>query len=165
MTHTLEPQPLSRETFAPYGDVIDTNGAQHFAINAGFAERYHDLAKVDVTGASGRPLISIFRGKPRTLPMAINLMERHPLGSQAFFPLSSHPFLIVVGSGEDECPPATLRAFISKPGQGVNYARNVWHHPLIALHAECDFLIVDRGGPGDNLQEIHYPDGLINLSL
>ena len=150
----LRPEPLTREDFTPYGDVIETDGAEHFQINQGTTTRFHDLARIDVDREGGRPLVSIFRGLPRVLPLPIEIMERHPLGSQAFIPVSDRPFIVVVGGNGPRPAASDLRAFITRPGQGVNYARGVWHHPLIALGEESDFLIVDRGGPGENLEEI-----------
>ena len=155
---TLKPQPLTREGFAPFGDVIETLGAEHFPINEGTTERFHDLAAVDVGHGGGRPLINIFRGQPRELPLAIRMMERHPLGSQAFIPTGPHLWLAVVAPAGDLPRPADLCAFIAGAGQGVNYHRGVWHHPLIALEAVSDFVVVDRGGGGENCDEYWFPE-------
>jgi ureidoglycolate lyase len=146
--------PLTRTAFAPFGDVIETEAAHHYPINEGFAERYHDLARVDVGEQGGRPLISVFRAKPRPTPIAIRMMERHPLSSQAFIPLSAEPFLVVVAQPGPAPRAADLRVFLTNGRQGVNYARGVWHHSLLAINRECDFLVVDRGGPGPDCDEI-----------
>jgi ureidoglycolate lyase len=148
----LRPVPLTREAFAPFGDVIQLEGAKHFAINAGTAERFHDLARIDVATQGGIPLVSLFRAQPRPLPIELALMERHPLGSQAFIPMTDRPYLVVVAQ-DDGGRPGPLQAFITRGWQGVNYARNVWHHPLLALGEAGDFLVVDRGGEGNNLEE------------
>ncbi|MFT0532124.1 ureidoglycolate lyase [Castellaniella hirudinis] len=141
---------LARETFAPFGDVIQADdAAKHFTINEGNTERYHDLAAID-PGADGRAIVSIFRGKPRSLPFTITLMERHPKASQAFIPLSGKPYLVVVAKAETAPAVQDLRVFLCHGDQGVNYAPGVWHHPLLALESVCDFLIIDRAGPGDN---------------
>ena len=152
----LKPQPLTREAFAPFGDVIETLGADHFPINEGTTERFHDLAAVDIAEEDGRPLINIFRGQPRELPLAIRMMERHPLGSQAFIPTGPQLWLTVVAPAGESPKPADLRAFIAGAGQGVNYHRGVWHHPLIALEAVSDFIVVDRGGGGENCDEYRF---------
>jgi ureidoglycolate lyase len=144
---------LTRDRFAPFGDVIETAGAHHFPINGGTTERYHDLAGVDVASKGGRALISVFRGQPRALPFEVSLMERHPLGSQAFLPLDAPPYLIVVAPTGD-FDPVGLRAFVTRGWQGVNYARGVWHHPLLALDRISDFIVIDRGGDGANCDEI-----------
>ena len=158
MTTFLKIQPLTRANFAPFGEVIETHGAPHFATNAGFAERYHDLACIDVTSAGGRPLVSIFRAQPRATPLRLTLMERHPLASQAFFPLQDHDWIVVVASGPDPCQPHALKAFRASGRQGVNYARRAWHQPLIALTPDHEFLVIDRGDEGDNLDEMPFPD-------
>lgn len=143
----LKIEPLSSLVFQPFGDVIEASeSGLHFSINDGFAERFHDLARIDVSTQGGRPSISIFRAKPRQLPMQLLILERHPLGSQAFIPLSNQPFLVVVAPPSAELDLQGLRCFLAAPGQGVNYARGTWHHPLIALHAPSDFLVVDRAG-------------------
>lgn len=146
----LSIEPLTREAFAPFGDVIQADDhAQHFTINDGNTERYHDLATID-PGADGRAIVSIFRGQPRSLPYLITMMERHPKASQAFIPLSGRPYLVVVAAGQSTPTLADLRAFRCEGHQGVNYARGTWHHPLMALDEVSDFLIIDRAGPGDN---------------
>ena len=149
----LTPKALTAEAFAPYGDVIEARG-QARVINEGFTERFHDLAKVDVTAENGYTLVNIFRSQPKPLPIKVTMMERHPLGSQAFIPLRSTPFLVLVAPAEH----TTLRGndlelFITYAQRGVNYHRNVWHHYCLALE-ESDFLVIDRGGPGENLEEI-----------
>lgn len=156
MSREIVTRPLTRTAFAPFGDVIETEGANHYPINGGMAERFHDLAKVEATGGNARVLVSIVRGKPYPTPLSLKLVERHPLGSQAFAPLSPRPFLVVV-CPDEAGKPGTPRAFLTTPGQGVNYAANTWHGVLTPLGEEQDFLVVDRGGDGNNLEE-HFFD-------
>ena len=151
----LPVEPLTGEAFAPFGDVIQRADAEQLVINEGTTVRFHDLAAVDVGGESGHPLISIFRATPRPRPIAIRMMERHPLGSQAFYPLAPHDWLVVVCRGDAAPEPATLRCFRATGEQGVNYRANTWHHPLLVLQPQ-DFLVVDRGGPGENLDEYWF---------
>ncbi len=152
---TLQPQRLNRTAFAPFGDVIETEQARHYPINDGWTERFHDLAQVQLDEA-GRPLLSIFRSTPLPLPHEVRVMERHPRGSQAFMPLGGEAFLILVAPAGDDVAADELRLFVSNGRQGVNYHRGVWHHPVLALGRVTDFLIIDRGGPGDNCDEIHF---------
>ncbi len=157
-TYHLSVEPLSRNRFAPFGDVIQTEGAKHHSINAGTIERFHDLATVDV-GADqrGRPVISIAQCKvASSLPYRIRFVERHPLGTQAFVPLDDTPLVVVVAPPGERVDPADLEAFISNGAQGVNYHRGVWHIPLISLKPGQRFLLVDRGGPGENCDEFHF---------
>jgi ureidoglycolate lyase len=155
---TLTLEPLTREAFAPFGDVIELEGARHFPINAGTTERFHDLANVEVGfDTGGRPLINVFRGQPRPQPVEISMMERHPLGSQAFVPLGAVRYLVVVApAGAFDA--SRLKAFYVDGWQGVNYARGVWHHPLIVLDHAGDFIVVDRGGGLPNCDEIDLPE-------
>ena len=152
---TVVIEPLTREAYAPFGQVIMAEGANHYPINGGMTERFHDLAKVELGGVHPRPLISIFRGQPYTLPLTLKLVERHPLGSQAFYPLSDGPWLVIVAADEGGSPTG-LRAFRPAPGQGVNIAMNTWHGVLTPLDHPADFLVVDRGGDGNNLEEHHF---------
>lgn len=152
---TIAVEPLTREAFAPFGQVIESDGAHHYPINAGNCERYHDLARIELGGVHARPLISILKSRSFSLPYTLTLVERHPLGSQAFYPLSTYPFLVVVAPDESGTP-GTPRAFVTGPGQGVNIAMNTWHGVLTPLDAEAEFLCVDRGGEGNNLEEFTF---------
>jgi len=157
----LRPVPLTADAFAPFGEVIQCEGARHFPINAGTTERYHDLAKI-APGEGGRAIVSIFRGQPRSFPLTIAMMERHPLGSQAFVPMQKRDYLVVVAhSLADSKEPDSLQAFIARGDQGVNYAPGVWHHPLIAVGEVSDFLVVDRQGEGHNCDEFSLAEPLL----
>jgi len=161
---TLIAQPLTAEAFKPFGQVIEVaDYQQHFGINHGFTERYHDLAKLELTQEFGQPIVSIFRSSPKGLPLKIELMERHPLSSQAFMPLSGKSYLVVVAPA-GEFNPDNLAAFVVSAEQGVNYATGVWHHFCLALEQTCDFLVIDRKGPGNNCDEIEL-DGNIVVEL
>ena len=148
----LQPQPLTRAAFAQFGDVLEIEGAEHFPTNQGLATRFNNLAKVDVGAEGGSVNVSIFETNARPFPIRLELMERHPLGSQIFYPLQDRPWLVVACG--DPGDGASFRAFTATGRQGVNYARNAWHHPLLALDHESRFLVVDRQGPGNNLEEI-----------
>lgn len=153
-------EPLTAEAFAPFGDVLSTEGSRHFSINEGSSERYHDLARVELIGRDARTQLSIFRGQAFTLPVRLRVLERHPLGSQAFMPLSGRPYLVVVAPLGERVRSSDIRAFLARGDQGVNYHAGVWHHPLLALETTSDFLVVDRGGPGENCEERGLPDSL-----
>jgi ureidoglycolate lyase len=153
-------QQLTREAFAPFGDVIEIEGARSFPINHGMCVRYHDLAKVETTGDNARTLISLLRGKPYELPLKLEMVERHPFGSQAFMPLSRNPFLVVAAHDQPDGPSEPV-AFLTQPAQGVNIHRNVWHGILTPLQGESDFVVIDRGGDGINLQEHFYREAFL----
>jgi ureidoglycolate lyase len=158
----LPVEPLTAAAFAPFGDVIAPESAKRiYPVNDGTAQRFHDLAEVDTASGGVRTLVSIFRAEPRLLPFAISMLERHPLGSQAFIPLLGHPYLIAVS----ESPQHRPRVFLAAHGQGVNYRPGTWHHPLIALNATSDFLVIDRGGAGHNCDEADLPRSFFIQSL
>ena len=151
----IRTEPLTPAAFAPFGDVLDTSGPPDRLINAGLCGRWHDRARLDF-GPGGRAGISLFDAMPRALPYELDLLERHPDGSQAFLPMTEHPFLVIVA--EDEAGlPVRIRAFLAAPGQGVNLLRGTWHGVLTPLHAPGRFAVVDRIGDTPNLQEHRLP--------
>ncbi|MDQ0454413.1 ureidoglycolate lyase [Rhizobium paknamense] len=157
MTDTLPIRPLTAESFAPFGEVIEADPARMRLINGGTTERFHALASPEIAGEGARVILNIFRGQPRRFPYAVTMMERHPLGSQSFTPLSGRPFLLAVSTDEDGRP-GCPQVFLAAAHQGVNYRRNVWHHPLMAIGETSDFLVADRDGPGNNLEEFFFDE-------
>lgn len=155
MTDALAVQPLTKEGFAPFGEVLDTGDAEVRLINAGTCTRFHALAAIETRGEGARAVVSLFRAEPTQPPLRLSMMERHPLGSQAFWPLSGEDWLVAVASDEGGRPGTPL-VFRASARQGVCYAPDVWHHPLLALGRVSDFLVVDRDGPGVNLEEASY---------
>lgn len=150
MNEAIHSQLLTAQAFAPFGDVLECAGDPDILINQGMCDRFHDRAKLDFgDGCAG---ISIFRAKLRSLPYQLELVERHPKGSQAFVPLCEYPFLVVVAADDDSVP-GRPQAFITTPGQGINFHRNTWHGILAPLQGSGIFAVVDRIGGGDNLQE------------
>lgn len=144
----LRPEPLTRATFAPFGDVIETRAEGAFDINDGYTTRNHALATAQT---DADVILSIFEGRVR--PMTVGMVECHPVGSQAFMPLGNAQWLVVVA---EEPRPEACRAFLAQGNQGVQYSSGVWHHPLMVIGAPQDFLVVDRAGQGDNLQEVFF---------
>jgi ureidoglycolate lyase len=146
--------PLTRAAFAPFGEVLEAAGEPDRVINRGLCGRWHDLACMEFAG--GRAGISLFRAEPRALPLMLEMVERHPEGSQAFLPMTADPFLVVAAPDEGGRPGRPV-SFLTAPGQGVNYRRGVWHGVLAPLSAPGLFAVVDRIGPGGNLEE-HWFD-------
>ena len=153
MPQHLQIQPLTKAAFAPFGDVIEADPATVRLINNGTTERFHRLSTVETEGEGA--IISLFRGQPRQFPYAIDMMERHAFGSQSFHPLSGRPFLVAVAEDVGGRP-GEPKIFLARGDQGVNYRRNVWHHPLMVIGAPSDFLVVDRDRPENNLEEFFY---------
>lgn len=156
MAKSIPLETLTADAFADFGNLIEAHEGVGFAINQGYTWRHHRLATVSMDQPTDDAIISIFRSKSRPTPIAVNMMERHPLGSQAFMPLSAAPFLVVVAKAGPEPKLADLRAFVTNGHQGVNYATGVWHHPLLILAPEQDFLVIDRAGEGLNLNEVMF---------
>jgi ureidoglycolate lyase len=155
----LRPKPLTRAAFKPYGNVLDVDGIAPKSINQGFAQRFNDLCTVDVAREGGAVNVSFFAARPRPRPLAITLMERHPLGTQAFVPMQNEGWLVLVC--DDPAEAETFHLFSATGRQGVNYAANTWHHPLLVFQPG-QFLIIDRKGPGNNLVEV---DLAFNLQI
>lgn len=154
MSIRIKVQPLTAKAFAPYGDVMDASGTPDKLINQGKCGRYHDKAQLDFSdGAAG---ISIFKGDTETLPLSLQMVERHPDGSQAFVPMSADPFLVVVAT-DDAGVPKDPKAFVTAPGQAINFHRGTWHGVLTPLAEPGLFAVIDRIGAGANLQE-HWFD-------
>lgn len=159
-TIKLTAKPLTRDAFAPYGDVVEINSASHFSINEGAIERFHDLAQLDVGDDPQAKIICSIAmcNTASTLPFRIKVIERHPLGTQLFYPMFTGPILLVVGVQAPEPDPLTFEAFISNGQQGINFHRNVWHIPLISLNEGEKYIIVDRDGPGNNCDFYYFDD-------
>jgi ureidoglycolate lyase len=147
----IAPEPLTPQAFAPFGQILAATGAFRL-INAGMCRRHHDLAALDF--ADGRAGLSVFQAEPRALPYAFDLIERHPMGSQAFLPMTAHPFLVIVAP-DPQAPP---HAFVTDGAQGINLNRGTWHGVLTPLHAPGLFAVVDRIGEGPNLEEHRFTE-------
>ena len=152
MMRIIHTEPLTQTAFAPFGDVLEASGTPDKLINQGLCGRFNDRATLDLAGA--RAGISIFQAQPRSLPYSLELVERHPEGSQAFLPMSQHPFLVIVTQSLD----ATPRAFLTNGAQGINLHRGTWHGVLTPLHPPGLFAVVDRIGPTPNLEEHWFTD-------
>ena len=158
----LHAKPLTKQGFKPFGDVIEvSDDTENISINYGLTERYHALTTLDVIEEAGQGIISVFRSSPKACcqingkegQLTIDCMERHPLSSQAFYPLSDKAYLVVVApAGEFDV--SKLQVFLAKGNQGVNYHKGTWHHYSLALGQTSDFLVVDRQGVGKNCDEI-----------
>ena len=149
---SLTPQPLTAQAFAAFGDVIEARSDTVININQGTSQRFHDLARVDVASGEGHPLVNIFRASPYPEPLTLSMMEKHPLGSQLFMPLQQHAYLVAVAQASAQVSAGDITVFSASGNQGVNFQPGTWHHPLLVL-VQQDFLVVDRGGKGDNLVE------------
>ncbi|MFA3916587.1 ureidoglycolate lyase [Ruegeria hyattellae] len=154
MTRHLKAQPLTAAAFAPYGDVMEASGDPDKLINQGKCGRFHDRARLDFSdGVAG---ISIFKGEKESLPLTLKMVERHPAGSQAFVPMSADPFLVVVASDDNGVPKDPV-AFLTQPGQAINFLSGTWHGVLTPLSEPGLFAVIDRIGDGANLEE-HWFD-------
>ena len=146
----IKPVPITKENFSKFGEVITTENIKPLEINNGYAKRFDEIAKIDTSSQEGETTISIFSALKRSFPMKIDMMEKHPLGSQAFIPMKETIFLTFVAPQGEKPNIEKIESFIVPKGKGVNYKAGVWHFPLISTE-DMDFLVVDRKGPGDNL--------------
>lgn len=157
MSQELSIRPLTQDAFKPFGQVIEADPATMRLINGGTTERFHALGTAEALGEGASVILNIFRGQPRRFPYSVDMMERHPFGSQSFHPLQYRPWLVVVAEDEGGKPGQPV-VFLARGDQGVNYRANVWHHPLMAIGGVSDFLVVDRAGPGHNLEEHFFSE-------
>ncbi len=151
MTITITPKKITKENFAKFGELITTDDIKPVSINDGYAKRFDEIANLDTSKDNGKATISIFSALKRTFPMNIDMMEQHPLGSQAFIPMKETTFLSLVAPNDEKPDLNKIEAFIISPGLGVNYKTGTWHFPLIATE-NMNFLVIDRKGSGDNLK-------------
>jgi len=146
----IKPIPITKNNFSQFGDMISTSEIKPIEINNGYAKRYDSIANLNTSKDNGETTISIFSALKRNFPMKIDMMEKHPLGSQAFIPLKETTFLAFVAPNGDKPDLNKIEAFIIPPGIGINYKPGTWHFPLISTE-DMNFLVVDRKGSGDNL--------------
>jgi ureidoglycolate lyase len=151
-------EPLTREAFAPYGDVIEVAGNSCFSINAGRADRYDALCSVDCEGSEKGAVISLVKARRYDFPKTVTFLERHPFGSQAFIPTGDTPFLVVVAVPGKTVDESTLKAFLTNGKQGINYRRNTWHHVMLTPFEDVTFIVVDRSDPESNCEEHWYAE-------
>ena len=151
MKITINPKPITKENFSKFGDMITTANIKPIEINDGYAKRFDGIANLNTSQDNGETIISIFSALKRTFPMKIDMMEKHPLGSQAFIPMKQTTFLVLVAPEGNKPDLNKIEAFIIPPEIGVNYNPGTWHFPLIATE-DMNFLVVDRKGSGDNLK-------------
>ena len=150
MKITITPKTITKKNFSSFGDMITTDDIKPLEINNGYAKRFDGIANLDTLKDNGETTICIFSAIKRSFPMKIDMMEKHPLGSQAFIPMKETIFLSFVAPEGDKPDLTKVEAFIIPKGTGVNYNPGVWHFPLISTE-NMNFLVVDRKGEGDNL--------------
>ena len=150
MEKIVKPIKISRSNFSAYGDLISTNDINPMDINAGYAKRFDNLANVDTLSEEGKTIVSIFSALKRTFPMKIDMMEKHPLGSQSFIPMKETTFLSFVAPAGESPEISKIQSFIIPPKTGINYKPGIWHFPLISTE-DTNFLVIDRKGSGENL--------------
>jgi len=148
---TITPKRITKENFAKFGELISTEDIKPISINDGYAKRFDGVANLDTSKDNGKTTISIFSAIKRTFPMNIDMMEQHPLGSQAFIPMKETTFLSFVAPKAEKPDLNKVEAFIIPPGIGINYKTGTWHFPLISTE-NMNFLVVDRKGSGNNLK-------------
>ena len=146
----IKPIPMTKDNFSMFGDMISTENIKPIEINNGYANRFDDIAKIDTANNNGETTISIFSALKRSFPMKIDMMEKHPLGTQAFIPMKETTFLTLVAPEGKKLEMDKIESFVVPKGKGVNYKTGIWHFPLISTE-DMDFLVVDRKGPGENL--------------
>ncbi|WP_439106931.1 ureidoglycolate lyase [Congregibacter sp.] len=153
-------KPLSAEAFAPFGELIDGQApCEQYPINEGLTTRHNALASIDCATEGGTPMLSLFRAQCVESGFVLRSMERHPLGSQAFINTSGNPYAIVVAR-PGQLDESAIEGFLATGSQSISYHRGTWHHYLLALKSDSDFVVVDRIGPGNNCDEVELQSPL-----
>jgi len=150
MEAIIKPIEITRKNFATYGDLISSDNIKPIDINSGYAKRFDNLANINTSRDGGKTTVSIFSTLKRTFPMKIDMMEKHPLGSQAFIPMKETNFIVLVAPPGDKPEISKIESFVVSRGIGINYKPDIWHFPLISTE-NMNFLVMDRKGTGDNL--------------
>jgi len=164
METIIKPIIITRKNFAAYGDLISSDNIRPIDINAGYAKRFDDLANINTSRDEGKTIVSIFSALKRTFPMRIYMMEKHPLGSQAFIPMKETTFIAFVAPPGDKPEISKIESFVVSPEIGINYKPGIWHFPLIATE-NMNFLVVDRKGVGDNLIIYNFKQEKVTLDF
>ena len=150
MEKIIKPIKITRANFAAYGDLISSDDIKPMDINAGYAKRFDNLANIKTSKDGGKTIVSIFSALKRNFPMKIDMMEKHPLGSQAFIPMKETTFLCFVAPPGESPEIDKIQSFIIPPKTGINYKPGIWHFPLISTE-DTDFLVIDRKVNSENL--------------
>ena len=150
MEKIIKPIKITRANFAAYGDLISSDDIKPMDINAGYAKRFDNLANINTSKDGGKTIVSIFSALKRNFPMKIDMMEKHPLGSQAFIPMNETTFLCFVAPPGESPEIDKIQSFIIHPKTGINYKPGIWHFPLISTE-DTNFLVIDRKGNSENL--------------
>lgn len=156
-------EPLTPEAFQPFGEVIQTAGHTPVLINEGNTEKFADLARL-FAGEGGRMAVHVYRSQAVLHPVTVRMLERHPLGSQAFIPLHPRPFPVLVAPARAIPDVSAIRLFLTDGSQGFNLRPGTWHHYQVSLGKVSDYLVIDRLGPGANCEEYQLQEA-ITLAL
>ena len=146
----IKAKKITKKKFSKFGQLIDTSKKNPININDGYAKRFDNLGNINTSKLKGSSIVSIFSAKKRLFPMYIKMMEKHPLGSQAFIPMNDTSFLIFVAPKGKKPNINKIESFIVPKQTGINYRPGIWHFPLISLK-NMNFLVIDRKGKGNNL--------------
>ena len=158
----IKPKKITRKNFKKFGDLICTKKIRPININNGYAKRFDNLCKINTSLRKGNTIVSIFSAKKRKFPMSIKMMEKHPLGSQAFVPMNETTFLVFVAPKGKRPNTKKIESFIVPKQTGINYKPGIWHFPLISSK-NMNFLVIDRKGIGNNLVIHNFKNEKISL--
>ncbi len=158
----IKPKKITRKNFQKFGDLISIKKKKSININDGYAKRFDNLCKINTSSKKGKTIMSIFSAKKRKFPMNIKMMEKHPLGSQAFVPMNETTFLVFVAPKGKRPNTKKIESFIVPKQTGINYKPGIWHFPLISSK-NMNFLVIDRKGIGNNLVIHNFKNEKISL--
>lgn len=146
----IKVQMLSKEAFAPFGNVIEAVG-EHGG-EAGMYNWYEKQAQVD-----GAETVSINLLTAIQREYVFGKFEAHARTTETVLPLTGG--LIVAGIPAGPVTPERVQAFYVPVGKGISWAPGAWHYAPFPVGGDATCAVIFRHGTGtddavfDNLPE------------
>ena len=141
----LKAEPLTREAFAPFGQVL--------SYQPGDILRRNFAAELVNDRPDAKPNLRVQYTAPTPMPHLATKIERHSHSSQMFAPIAGVGCLVVVFPSDAAGAPILSegRAFRARGDQAINYAKGVWHHGFMAADPGGVYLMLrwEDGTTGD----------------
>jgi len=151
----LQIKKISKDNFSKYGQLVSTKDIESQNINEETTKSFYDLVNIEIYGDDKKCRVNIFKSIKRNFPLEVNMLENHPLSSQAFIPLQKTNFIVVVAPISSEPDINLIETFLISPEEGINFKPKVWHFPLIATE-NSNFLTIDKKDSANNIEIYNF---------